>query len=244
MAVNLLKEISDSYERRARLYPGAIAVLPISLFAVILVTSRPSVWSAVVLVVGVSGVSYLGAQLVRGAGRRMEQELWASWGGAPTTQMLRFRDSANRIAVQRRHDQLALLSPDLTIPDEAAELAEPALADQHYETAVRALIERTRDKTQFERVFDELCQYGFRRNLWACRKAGLWCAALGLLVTVALTVTTLLDIFAISLIGLSVLFIVNLLLLAVLSLVVRADWVRESADAYALQLLASLERLQ
>ena len=30
--------------------------------------------------------------LVRAAGRRLEPALWASWGGAPTTRRLRFRE--------------------------------------------------------------------------------------------------------------------------------------------------------
>jgi hypothetical protein len=180
---------------------------------------------------------------VRAAGRSKEKALWASWGGAPTTQMLRFRDSANRVTVQRRHNQLARLFPDLDLPDEATELADPALADQHYETATRALIERTRDKAKFDRVFDELCQYGFRRNLWGCRLLGLWLAGAGLFLTSVLALLVVARVTNISALGLSASGLVDIGLLLALLIIVRPEWVRDSADAYAHALLASLETL-
>jgi hypothetical protein len=154
-------------------------------------TAPTSQGSGVVLVLGASGVSFLGAQLVRTAGKSKEQELWASWGGAPTTQVLRFTDAPNRVKVERWHDQLEQVFPGLSMPDESAESANPQSADQYYETAIGALIERTRDAKRFPRVFDELCQYGFRRNLWGCRKIGLWLSALGLVITVTLGALTL-----------------------------------------------------
>jgi hypothetical protein len=242
-ATDLLREVSDTYNRRARLFPGFTITLPISILAVVMVTTKPVWWSAAVLLLGASGASYFGSQLVRSAGRRKEKQLWASWGGAPTTQLLRFRGASNRVEVQRRHSQLARLLPDLSIPDEATELANPTRADEHYEAAVRALIERTRDRAGFERVFDELCQYGFRRNLWGCRRLGLWLASLGLAATVALAILRVTDVFSASLLGLAISAVVSALLLLALALVVKPEWVREAAEAYAQRLMGSLETL-
>ncbi len=162
----LFKDLADPYSRRARLYPGLIVTLPISILTIVLVTTKPAWWSAVVVLFGTSGLSYFGSQLVRSAGRRRQAALWASWGGAPTTQILRFRGASNRVAVQRRHTQLRRIFPDLVIPDEASESADPDSADQHYETVVQALIERTRDPQRFDRVFDENCQYGGHSRAW------------------------------------------------------------------------------
>ncbi len=243
MAAGLLKEVSDPYNRRARVFPGFIVTLPISILAVVLVTTRPAWWSAVVMVLGASGASYFGAQLVRSAGRSKEQSLWESWRGAPTTQLLRFQGASNRVAVKRRHDQLARLFPDLPIPDQSTEAADPQLADEHYEAAVRALIERTRDRTRFDRVFDELCQYGFRRNLWGCRTVGLRLSALGLVATIVLGTLSKLNVLDASVLGLAVAAGVDILLLLTLAFAVRPEWVRESAEAYAERLLGSLETL-
>src|SRR6266516_4336553 len=114
VAAQFLKDVSDPYNRRARVFPGFIVTLPISVLVVVLVTTKPAWWSGLVLLLGASGASYFGTQLVRSAGRGREQALWASWGGAPTTQLLRFRGAQNRVAVKRRHDQLARLFPDLS----------------------------------------------------------------------------------------------------------------------------------
>ncbi|SRR6266496_6281922 len=235
-----LEEVSDPYNRRARLFPGFIVTLPISVLTVVLVTTKPAWWSTVVLLLGTSGVSYFGAQLVRSAGRSKQEALWASWGGALTTQLLRFHGAPNTVAVQRRHDQLSRLFPDLPMPDQAAESADPQAADQYYEAAIRALIERTRDKTRFDRVFDENCQYGFRRNLWGCRVLALWLAGLGLAATATLGGLAATHVLDVSAIGLALTAGVDILLLLAFAFIVRPEWVREAADAYAQRLLGSL----
>ncbi|HET9898477.1 MAG TPA: hypothetical protein VFQ44_26405 [Streptosporangiaceae bacterium] len=237
------KDLADPYSRRARLYPGLIVTLPISILAIVLVTTKPTWWSAVVVLLGASGASYLGSQLVRSAGRGKQAALWASWGGAPTTQLLRFRDAPNRVSVQRRHAQLTRVFPDLVIPDETSESAEPAAADQHYEVAIKALIERTRDSQRFDRVFDENCQYGFRRNLWGCRTIAIWLAGVGLAVTAGLGALQATDVLNISILGLGLSGGIDVLLLIVFGAAVRSNWVREAGEAYAERLVGSLETL-
>jgi hypothetical protein len=129
------------------------------------------------------------------------------------------------------------------VPDRAAEEADPQLADEYYETAIQVLIERTRDRKQFERVFDENCQYGFRRNLWGCRSIGIWLAATGLTVTAGLGALDAAGLLRVSILGLVLSGIMDLILLVVLIVKVRSEWVREQGNAYAERLLASLEVL-
>ena len=242
-ATNFFRDVSDPYSRRARLYPGLIITLPISILVIVLVTTVPAWWSAAVAVFGASGVTYLGAQLVRSAGRGRQSALWASWGGAPTTQLLRFRDASNRAAVKRRHDELARVFPDLVVPDEAAETANPQEADQHDETAIAALIERTRDTARFPLLFKENCQYGFCRNLWGCRTLGIWLAAIGLAVTGVLSGLYAANVLTLSILGLVLSGGVDIILLLMLIFIVRPTWVRNAADAYADRLLGALENL-
>jgi hypothetical protein len=241
MAATLVKDVADRYYRQARLYPGFIVSLPISALAIVVGAAKPSWWTAIVLLLGVSGITYLGSQLVRTAGRRKEQSLWASWGCPPTTQLLRFRGAANRVVVQRRHAQLARLFPDLVLPDEATEAANPPLADDHYRAATQALIERTRDTSQYQRIFDELCQYGFRRNLWGRRTQGIWLAGFGLTLTAELALLRLTGALDVSLLALLMIACVDAALLLVLGLVVKPEWVREAADAYAERLYGALD---
>jgi len=129
------------------------------------------------------------------------------------------------------------------MPDESAESTNPKLADEHYETAIGALIEHTRDTNRFPRVFDELCQYGFRRNLWGCRKIGLWLAVLGLASTITLGALNLSNTISVSLLGIGLSAGIDILLFIVLIFVVQEKWVRQAADAYAARLLGGLEIL-
>jgi hypothetical protein len=243
MAIDFLKDVSDTYSRRARVYPGIIVTLPVSLLAVVLITTKPAWWSTAILLLSLGGASYFGAQLVRSAGRSKEPALWRSWGGPPTTQTLRYRGAANQVMVQRRHEQLGQLLPDLELPDEAAELAAPEAADRIYEVATRALIERTRDRKRYDRVFDELCQYGFRRNLWGCRWTGLWVSGIGVGLGVLLALANLTHAFHVSPVGLGFVTVVDALILLTFIFIIDSSWVRDAAEAYARALLASLERL-
>jgi hypothetical protein len=177
--------------------------------------------------------------------RRARQAVGAmgELGRRPTTQLLRFRGARNRIAVRRRHDQLARIFADLVIPDEAAESADPRTADEHYETAIQALIERTRDPRRFDRVFDENCQYGFRRNPWGCRTIGIWLGAVGTGATAILGGLEAANILNVSMLGLALSGGIDIILLLVFIFIVRPAWVREAAEAYAERLLGALEIL-
>jgi hypothetical protein len=167
-----MHDFLDAYSRRARILPGLDIMLPFSLLFVVLVTSHPHWWVAVVSVVSASGLTYLGAQIVRSLGQAAEIELWQSWGGPPTTLKLRFEGCRNVIQMERLHRRLRLLFPDEHLPTGEEEKKDSARADLVYETLVAALKARTRDTKQFARIFDENCQYGYRRNLYACRKFG------------------------------------------------------------------------
>lgn len=57
----LLRDLADPYSRRARLYPGLIVTLPISILTIVLVTTKPAWWSAAVVLLGASGLSYFGS---------------------------------------------------------------------------------------------------------------------------------------------------------------------------------------
>lgn len=234
----------DPYSRRAHFFPGLIVALPLTALIVVLIPAPPAWWTALQgLLVG-SGLTYLGAQLARWAGKRREPDLWTSWGGAPTLHLLRFRTAANRVATERRHDLLQRLLPDLPLPNAESERRDPSHADEVYATATTALIERTRAEKNFPRVFDENCQYGFRRNLWACKPLGVLLAAISLvlvLVVTILEVTRRIDVAGSLELGVAA--VLNIVILAILVSVVTPMWVREAGDAYAERLFGALEQL-
>src|SRR5687767_10179355 len=84
--------LRDPYERKARVYPGLLVVLPI-LVAVAATwgTKHPLITGVVGLLVS-CGVVYALASLVRDLGKAKQEELVRAWGGMPTTWMLRHND--------------------------------------------------------------------------------------------------------------------------------------------------------
>src|SRR6266851_4859783 len=89
--------------------------------------------------------------------------------------MLRHRDGnmCNPALRARYHRKLQQLVPDLRLPSTEDETACPAAADRIYDAYVRYLIAKTRDREKFPLVLEENINYGFRRNLWGMRSAGM-----------------------------------------------------------------------
>ncbi len=90
------------------------------------------------------------------------------------------RTSLDRLTLDRYHEKLRTLLPDLAIPGPKEETQNPSAAYRVYESCVRFLRERTRDQEKFPLVFAENVNYGFRRNLWAMKPIGFPAALVGI----------------------------------------------------------------
>jgi hypothetical protein len=104
-----------------------------------------------------------------------------------------------------------------------------------YEAATRVLIQRTRDKEKHHVLFQELIDYGFRRNTWGLKIVGLSVLIASLVFSAILCV-------------LKYRFTYNtlatgsfLLLLAGWTFVVTPDWVYRAANTYAERLFDALD---
>lgn len=232
----------DTYTRRARLYPIYLLFLPVALPGVALGWEPASSWVRLAGLAVVSGLPLLAAQSGRWAGKRKEPALFAAWGGPPTTTLLRHRSSGNPIALARRHDLIGR-STGIRLPSAAEEAADPQSADAVYETAVAALRERTRSRDEFPLVFDELCNYGFRRNLWGHRKLGTTLAVGGALIALGAAVLDITGVISLSTPTALIVFVVDAISAILWARMVTEEWVRQAADAYAERLLSSAERL-
>ncbi len=173
----------DEYERRARLAPGLLALLPVAVSAVVLGYQEIRIASSLVgLLVGVGGPVVL-AGLVRERGLKAQKLLFSDWDGSPTTKMLRLRNGeqeAGRV-LDRRRQQLEQLT-GVELPNVKAEASDPVASDAEYGHAVQELKSQTYDKSSYPLVFAENRDYGFARNLFALRGVGISVAILGLAV--------------------------------------------------------------
>ena len=168
-----------------------------------------------------------------------EALLFQIWGGKPSTRMLRHRDAFDKAALIYRHRQLERLIPGLKLPNLEEEKANSLEADQVYDRCIEFLRVRTRDKKRFPLVFEENCNYGFRRNLWGMRRFGIVISSLSF---GAIGIVIALNYFNKALPPLPMEIScgsISLSLLLGWIIVFTPKWVRVPAEAYAQRLLES-----
>jgi hypothetical protein len=227
----------DHYALRARLQPALITLLPLALG--VFAWSEPggrwmtTLWT----VLGTSGATYLVAIIARNRGEAIEGGLWDSWGGSPTTQLLRHSGSANPILREFWHDSLAKFLKR-ALPSAGDEIADPKAADALYGAVTRLLINERRDTKKHPLVYKENVNYGFSRNLFAMRPIGIAVSTAGLVASAAASRYAPTSSGEIQILP-YVSSAACLLLLLCWLFVVRADWVKVAAVAYAERLLES-----
>jgi hypothetical protein len=234
----------DKYERRARLVPGLLALLPVAVTITALGLRQAPVVSVVVSLLSLAGGPVLLADTVRSLGLRAQDRLWVSWGGAPTTSALRLRDRTSNEVQRDIWRQAVHTVTGIQLASTRSEAPNPAQADQKIEAAVGRIRELTRDDQRFYMVQAENRAYGYRRNFYAVRHLGRLVALLGLVVILGFVFWPTVsgkhpDVQAAYLLG------------ALVDAVIAAGWyvlpssgrVRQAGDKYAYQLLQAAATL-
>lgn len=165
------KEFTDPYERKARLMPGLLAVLPVLVGLLVLYGPRYPLLTALSSLLCGCGALYVLANVARTRGKAAEERLIRQWGGLPSILCLRHRDSyLDRITKERYHQlsrsKLGIIMP--TVDDEASD---PQAANEAYEAVCRELRRRTRSNRSL--LFKENISYGFNRNMLGVKPIGI-----------------------------------------------------------------------
>jgi hypothetical protein len=234
----------DSYTWKARVLPVFIVLLPVGIATVLWLPSLLFAERLAGALAGPFGLAMLLSQIGRDRGYRKQTALWELWGGAPTTQLLRHRTpGSNPITLNRYHQKLRLLTPDLNIPSREEEVIDPQQADHAYAACVQFLISQTRDRSRFPLLYKENVNYGLRRNIWGIKPFGLALSVLCLIAAIlrfwfvwgtpAGVTGELIASLALSLV-----------LLLFWMLWVTPAWVRIPATGYAERLLECCEHLE
>lgn len=239
-----LKDLTDSYDRQARLYPMVLVLIPLALAAASWMPSGVAIPSVVGGAVIVLAVSALLTQLARDQGKRREKELFKRWGGRPSDRALSYSGRVfAESTLARWHKKLMLFDDNLRLPDSAAsEKADQKAAKTAYAAATDILVAKTRDKATYSLLFKENVNYGFRRNLWGMKSAGIGTAVVGLLASVSKGVFEWSTDQPVSLVP-----VVAGVLCAALFVVwiarVTPSWIKIAADGYAKHLVEACESL-
>lgn len=170
----------DPYDRRARTLPALLCLLP-PLVVLVLVYPASVSWHQALLALLVwCGFFFLLSRIARDAGRRIQDDLFEAWSGAPTTQLLRHRDRRlDAHTKQALHAKLSALT-GVPMPTVQQEQNDPSGADEAYRAASLWLIKRTRDTKRFALLFKENINFGFQRNALGLRWAGVVIALLSI----------------------------------------------------------------
>lgn len=227
--------LMDIYTRRARLAPALLVSLPLAAAVTACFPSGILGWGSLWGLVVWSGGTLLLAQIGRDLGKRKERLLFEQWGGRPTALMLRHSSAVNSVVLNRIHGKLAALT-GVAAPTAEQEAADPARADAVYDAWTTFLREKTRNHEEFALVFDEVCSYGFRRNLWGLKPVGVVLALSGLAAALVMVARGARG----SALGAA---LISGLLLVCWFVWFTPDWVRMTANAYAERLLGASEKL-
>jgi hypothetical protein len=227
----------DAYTWRARVAPILLVVSPMLVLAIgtsLLATTAGAVFGVVT-----AGLAFLAAELGRDRGRNLQPALWASWGGSPTLQRMRFGGGQDDDEVQRLHEQIEAVTAR-QLPDRTAQQLDPAGADEAYEAAVGEIRALARG-SDFDLLAKENASYGYRRNTLGLRSWGLTVAVvtLGICVVVGAATDaaagrrfTVLAVPAVYALGAAAFF-----------WWIDGEWVRVPADAYAEQFVGAVRVL-
>lgn len=233
----------DSYSLRARFLPAVLVLAPAVAALAAWLPLESAAWKTLASLGALAGSAILLSHLARDLGQRKQQSLFARWGGAPSTRFLRHRDiSLNAATRERYHSKLASSVPGIEMPSNRSERAKPEAADAVYASCADWLREKTRDHGRFQLLFEENVSYGFRRNLWAMKPAGVLLAALGLMGGMA-RVAMDQRMGANPTVESWIAIAVSCVLLVWWLLRIRDRWVADAANAYARALLGACEEL-
>lgn len=183
--VSELAKLFDRYSLNARVKPAFLLFLPVVVMVYVLFEPSRTLGGSILTLLLSFGVVAFAANQMSTHGNLLQEKLFAKWGGAPSTIILRHSDSRlDRNTKQRYKLALEGLIPNFKAPTEAEEKADPRAADEMYDSAASYLREHTRDAKKFALILNENIEYGFSRNLLACKPMGLFlsiaCLALSL----------------------------------------------------------------
>ncbi len=239
-----VNDVMNPYDRRARLYPMVVVLLPLALGVAVWIPAGVKIPGMIGSAVVMLATSALLTQLARDQGKRREKELFRLWGGRPSDRALSYSSRTFAEATLTRwHKKLLELEPNLRIPESmSAEKADPKGAKGAYAAATDLLVAKTRDKGTYPMLFRENMNYGFRRNLWGMKAIGITTSLLGLAAAGAKIVLLALDSEPQELVPFVALGLC-IVLLGVWIGRVTAAWVRVPAEGYAKHLAEACETL-
>lgn len=238
----MLSSLFDEYSLSARVKPSLLALLPLIIATYVSIPTLYNTIAALFSIIVACGFITTLAHYARHRGRITEVRLFAVWGGKPTTIMLRQMDDTLDTHTKKRYYKYLTEQIDgWEVPNVEEERQNQSASDKLYDSAVRWLLEKTRDTKKYRLLFKENISYGFRRNARGIKYFGVACSIISLLLIFMsiypgseyLNVKQNLLEYGSS--------VFSTIMLMWWVFVVNDAWVKDAAESYALRLLAVCE---
>lgn len=163
----------DAYEIRARMVPTLIVGLPLLVTLPVAVLQTPKASNLPFQILGgvllSLAILYTFSFLVRYLGKRIEPSLWTTWGGAPSTRFLRWRDSTFNSDLKRKLHTAVERCCDVQLRSEQEEVEDRADADSKIGQAFLQIKSMVRNQQPDGVWSKHNAEYGFNRNLLGSR---------------------------------------------------------------------------
>ena len=167
-----IKEFFGDFNLYARVMPVLVVLLPIIILSCIKGIITDKLMEATIYIVVSIIFLTLMSNFARNRGKEYEKKMYNELGGMPTTILMRFSDDRiNEVSKSNYHKQLNKCVEGIKLPLIAEEETEET--DIQYEAAInwlRSYANSNRDK-EF-RVYQELKEYNFWRNLYGIKSVG------------------------------------------------------------------------
>lgn len=234
--------IFSHYELKARMFPALLTILPFGLSILIWYPELISIESSVLIILVLMASLFFLAKMAREQGKKVQSKLLQEWGGFPSTVFLKHSDDTIDDKTKNRyHEYLNKRVKDVQLPTKEEELEDPNAFDQEYNSAIKWLLEKTRDPKKYPLIYQDNANYGFSRNMLGIKLIGI----IFTLTSLGITCIGIYQQHQFQLLELSLKayasIIICIFFLFLWVFFVRKNWVKSTSVAYARSLLASCE---
>lgn len=238
----------DRYSLNARIKPALLIVSPLVVTAYILIEPLRTLLGTVLGIFVTCGLIHLLSIQMSTFGNRLQKKLFLKWGGAPTTKILRYSDTAlDRFTKERYRKKLVNLVPNFKNLTPSAEIKDSCKADEYYQSATKYLLEYTRDTSKYPLIFKENIVYGFSRNLLAFKSTAITIILLSFSISLAFLFFKISELWvdwkslAVIPAEYYVLFSIHIIFILVWIFMIDEEFVKIRGEAYAKRLFSACE---
>lgn len=242
MSNKIINSFSE-YELKARIFPASLTILP---FVITILLWFPELInlesSLTILAILIISLFFLG-KLAREGGGKIQSKLIQKWGGLPATLHLSHLNNTIDIETKKRyHDYLQKNIKGLKLPSRNEEIENPKSSQDKYESAVKWLLENTRDTKKFPLLYQDNINYGYSRNMLGIKP-------LGVIISIFSLILNFYSLYSLnyeSITEVTIRIIISIIISSFFIIIwiffVNEKWVKSTAEAYARTLLSTCEK--